>query len=238
MRQVPPYLLIGSGRVARHMQCYLDLLRLPFQSWSRQSNAIQELILFSENCSSILLLINDKAIAAFIEQFSFLKGRTLIHFSGSLSLPGVHSAHPLMSFAPGLYDLETYQKIPFILDQDSPDLSVLLPGLSNIFYRIPQKLRPYYHALCVLSGNFTALLWQKFFKELEGSLQIPREIAYPYLQQVVLNLTKDAKQALTGPLVRGDQATIAANLQALAQDDFKKIYQAFVDVYNNHNEVK
>lgn len=233
MRQVPKYLLIGSGRMARHMQCYLDLLHIPYHSWSRQANTTAELAVFSEQCSPILLLIKDKAIAEFVEQHPFLNGKTLVHFSGQLVLPGIFAAHPLNSFAQELYDLETYQKVPFCLDEKSPALPQLLPGLPNTYYRIPDAERSLYHALCVMSGNFTALLWQKFFKEIEGRFQMPKEATFTYLQQVMRNLMHNPEQALTGPLVRGDHATLDAHLKALADDDYLKIYQAFIETYQN-----
>lgn len=231
MRQVPTYLIVGSGRVARHFQYYLDLLQLPCQTWSRQRNSPQELLALSAVSSPILLLLSDKALAEFIEQHPFLKEKTLVHCSGCLSLPGVHGAHPLMSFAAEMHDLESYQKMPFILSENAPEFSDLLPGLPNPAYRIPDQARPYYHALCVLSGNFTVLLWQKLFKEFEERFQVPREMAHPYLRQVMHNLLENSQQALTGPLARNDQNTIAANLQALANDPFQQIYQAFVEAY-------
>jgi predicted short-subunit dehydrogenase-like oxidoreductase (DUF2520 family) len=231
MRQVPPYLLIGSGRVSRHFQCYLDLLNIPYQTWSRRQNSPQELQTLSESASTVLLLISDKAIASFIEEHPCLQGKRLVHFSGCLSVPGVYSAHPLTSFASDLQDLAAYQAIPFILSQDGPEFSELLPGLPNSAYRIPEASRPYYHALCVLSGNFTVLLWQKIFKEFEERFQVPKEMAFPYLQQIMRNLLENPLQALTGPLARNDQNTIAANLQALDNDAFQPVYQAFLETY-------
>ncbi|HSW71212.1 MAG TPA: DUF2520 domain-containing protein [Gammaproteobacteria bacterium] len=230
MRQVPPYLVIGSGRVARHFQCYLSYLGLPFKLWSRQSS-IQDLVALSETCSPLLLLISDQAIAKFVDTHPFLKKKKLVHFSGCLSLPDIPSAHPLMCFTSEIYTLQTYQAIPFIISESGPDFSELLPGLSNQAYRISEHLRPYYHALCVLGGNFTALLWQKCFKEFENRFQLPRQILHPYLQQAMQNLLSDSEQALTGPLVRHDQTTLEANLQALKNDAFQKVYQAFVEAY-------
>lgn len=231
MRQVPSYLVIGSGRVAKHFQCYLNHLQVSCQSWSRKKNTSTELVLFSDLASSVLLLISDSAIPEFIDQHPFLKNKNLIHFSGSLSVAGVHSAHPLMTFASELYDFETYKKIPFIVSAQGPTFSQLLPGLPNRAYPIAEQARPYYHALCVLSGNFTVLLWQKCFTELEARFQIPKEAALPYLKQVLQNLVVNPEQALTGPLARGDQKTVAANLKALENDDFQKVYRAFLEAY-------
>jgi len=231
MRQVP-YLLIGSGRIAQHFQCYLDLLQLPYHSWSRKQNTPQELQSLAKICSPILLLISDKAIAEFIELYPFLREKLLVHCSGCLTVPGVPSAHPLMTFISGEgLDLARYQKIPFILSEEAPDLATLLPGLPNVAYRIPERLRPLYHALCVLSGNFTVILWQKIFKEFEERLQIPATVAQPYLEQITRNLLADPQKALTGPLVRDDQKTIDANLRALENDPFQSLYHSFVETY-------
>jgi hypothetical protein len=83
----------------------------------------------------------------------------------------------------------------------------------------------------VLSGNFSCLLWQKFFTHLEKEFQIPRSIAHSYLNQVTENLLLDPQTALTGPLVRGDQDTVAKNILALASDPFQDVYQSFVKCY-------
>jgi len=238
MRQVPHYIIIGSGRMAQHMRCYLDLLSLPYHTWSRQGNTEQELeslVLsqLNQSNSSILLLLKDSVISDFIERHPFLKTKKLIHFSGQLSVPGVFSAHPLMTFIPTLYSLEIYQKIPFILSEDSPDLTELLPGLPNSFYRISEAQRSYYHALCAMSGNFTTLLWQKFFKEMEERFHLPKEVGHPFLQQIMSNLLQDAERALTGPLARGDNTTLTAHEKALEGDAYQKIYQAFVRAYEH-----
>lgn len=236
MGQVPPYLIVGSGRMAQHMQRYLDLLHLRYQVWTRKTNTFNELLTASQHCAPILLLIKDAAIAEFIEQHPFLQGLRLVHFSGQVSIPGIFSAHPLMTFGPSGYELALYQQIPFILAAGSPELPMLLPGLANPYYFIPDQQRTYYHALCVLSGNFTTLLWQKMFNEMEQRFDIPPEKIHPYLQQIIANVIACPQQALTGPLVRNDQQTIAAHLAALQGDDYQVVYQAFVKAYSNRGK--
>jgi 3-methyl-2-oxobutanoate hydroxymethyltransferase len=58
----------------------------------------------------------------------------------------------------------------------------------------------------------------------------------PYLRQQAENLMVDYKTALTGPLLRGDHATLARNIGALQGDPFQKIYQSFVDTYAKTRE--
>ncbi|EKD71772.1 MAG: hypothetical protein ACD_46C00103G0013, partial [uncultured bacterium] len=125
----------------------------------------------------------------------------------------------------------TYQSIPFILDHDAPSFSELLPGLPNSHVRLHKSLKAKYHALCVMSGNFSCLLWQKLFSDFEKELKLPREVAYPYLQQQMHNLIDNPTQALTGPLIRGDTKTIEKNLSALEGDPFKQVYESFIACY-------
>lgn len=236
MRQVPSnYGIIGAGKMARHFSHYLDLLKISYQQWSRNTDPeFKKIRNAFKDCNPILLLISDTAIEPFIQQHTFLKNKNLIHFSGSLVTPLATSTHPLMTFSDNLYSLETYRTIPFVLEQNSK-LSDLLPGLKNSSYVLKTEQKALYHALCVLSGNFTVLLWQKFFAELEESLNLPKAIAFPYLEQITKNLQQDGK-VLTGPLARGDQTTIQANLTALSNDPFQKIYQAFLETYNTLNK--
>lgn len=231
MGQVPEYAVIGDGRMARHFCHYLDLLNISYQQWSRKADPSEnQLPAIIDRCNPILILITDGAIEAFIQARPLLHNKSLIHFSGSLHTELACNTHPLMTFSHEFYPLSVYQKIPFAIETKKV-LSELLPGLPNPSFVIPPELKSYYHALCVISGNFAALLWQKFFNELENRFQVSKEIAFPYLEQICLNLQKDSLSALTGPLVRNDEVTIKANLQALEHDSFKEVYQAFVEVY-------
>lgn len=233
MRQVPKYLIIGSGRLAIHFCNYLKLLNIPFIQWSRRNNTGLHLEKFCKECTHILLLINDEAINDFVLNNGFLLNDCCVHCSGSLVLDNVYSAHPLMTFGKELYSLATYLHIPFILEENSPEFEKLLPGLPNKSYKIPSHLKSFYHALCVLSGNFTCLLWQKFFSELETTFKLPRDIGYPYLKQVTKNIEHQTSNALTGPLARSDLQTISTNLDALHSDPYREVYQAFVNVFQN-----
>ncbi|MFI4938609.1 MAG: DUF2520 domain-containing protein [Candidatus Berkiellales bacterium] len=233
MRQVPYYLVIGSGRMATHICYYLTLLNLPFIQWSRNKNSFSELTSHLKDTTHILLLITDSNIHSFAQEMNIKPSQKLIHFSGQLSVEGIYSTHPLMTFNQDLYPLQTYQKIPFILENEGPILSELLPGLPNPWYLIPKELKTFYHALCVLSGNFSCILWQKFFNELVNTFQLPAEVGIPYLKQIFHNIMINPDTAVTGPLIRKDHATIDSHLKALQQDPFFKIYQSFSNTFLN-----
>jgi predicted short-subunit dehydrogenase-like oxidoreductase (DUF2520 family) len=241
MGQVPQnsqLLLIGSGRLSRHLARYFDLLNLSYRQWNRRTGTVGELRSEIANSSHLLLAISDSAIESFLQTHQdWCVGKTCVHFSGSLSTPLAIGAHPLMTFSSGdFYDLPTYQKIPFILDSQKTEFQKLLPGLPNPHFAIPAKAKALYHAWCVMSGNFTVILWEKFFAELEGRWELPRTVAYPYLQQIALNLQTASAfspnaSVLTGPLARRDHATIERNLASLKDSSFLNIYQAFADLF-------
>ena len=231
MRQVPEFGIVGNGRVARHFRHYLQLLGIPVSAWSR-SEAGPSPPDALRSCRTVLLLIRDEAIAPLVGAWPDLRAKRLVHFSGSLVTPVAEAAHPLMTFGPDLYDLDAYRAIPFVLDAGGTPFAELLPGLPNPSYAIPAAQRPYYHALCVMAGNFSTVLWQKLFDELETRFDIPASAAHPYLARVAANLATDAGRALTGPLSRGDARTIAANLEALEGDPFQAVYSAFVRAHD------
>jgi hypothetical protein len=237
MGQVP-LLLIGDGRLARHLSLYFKQLELPFVAWSRRafaaggSPALSTLI---DEGTRALLAISDDAIEPFIQSHPELERATRVHFSGSRVTPLAHGAHPLFSFAATLYERDTYERIPFILDEGSPPLADLIPGLPNPEAFIAPGLRSRYHALCVLAGNFTTILWRKLFFELEWQLDLPREQALPYLESTLRGLTGPGVP-LSGPLARGDRGTIEKNLQALEGDPFEGVYRAFVSAFERQGK--
>jgi predicted short-subunit dehydrogenase-like oxidoreductase (DUF2520 family) len=236
MRQVPHYLIIGNGRMATHFCHYLQLLHIPYTQWFRKQSS-QRLIERLSTATHIIVLIKDDAISDFVDNLA-IKNKTFVHFSGRLSLKNCYSAHPLMTFTPVLYDLQKYQSIPFITEQNGPAFSELLPGIPNQAYAIPSELKNYYHAMCVISGNFSCILWQKLFHELQHTFNLPPEIAKPYLQQSFENIANNPFASLTGPLARKDHTTIQENLNSLENDPFLAVYQAFIKVFEEIKDSK
>lgn len=225
-----PLGIVGDGRVARHFRHYFSLLGLPVRAWSRRAadSSPPEAL---TPCRTVLLLVRDDAIAPFIDAWPSLREKRLVHCSGSLVIPSAEVAHPLMTFGPELYDLGDYRQIPFVLDVEGTPFSELLPGLPNPSYVIHSADRPYYHALCVMAGNFSTLLWSKLLDELERRFRIPAVAAHPYLARITANLIESGSDALTGPLARGDQKAVAANMKALEGDPYWAVYAAFARAY-------
>ena len=223
------YLIIGDGRLAGHLRTYLSLENLSFEQWSRRRS--DDVIPFIERATHVLLALSDSAIEEFVDGHPALLERVCVHFSGALVSPKIPSAHPLMTFtvlrsrANPTDELEFYRAIPFVTEKGRAPFTELLPDLTNRHFEIEASKKPLYHALCSMSGNFTVLLWEKVFASFSEKLDLPASILRPYLSQVAQNLLGEAtdpkgNSVLTGPLSRGDTATVEKHLAALKGDPY------------------
>lgn len=235
MAKFTSYALLGSGRVARHLQHYLQQLNLPVHLWSRngdprfnsfpQQEPTARLMRTVEGCSHILFAVSDPAIAGLSAQ---IEGpQTRIHFSGVASVDGVACAHPLMTFGENLETRGWYEQIPFVIEEGSC-FEELLPGLPNRAATVAAADRPLYHALCALAGNSVFLLWKNIGDEF-GRLGLPRELLAPFLHQVVHNATgSEPLRHFTGPVARGDWRAVRAHLDLL-KPEFREDYRNYLN---------
>jgi len=222
-------LLIGNGRLAKHFQYYLELKSIPFKRWWRGSAFDLHLLL--ADSEKILVLISDNAIEPFIKENQKSTARaTWIHCSGSLETPLAEGAHPLMTFGDKLYDLQSYQSMPFVTTSGRKGFKELFPELNNPSATISGDKKGLYHAWASMAGNFSSMLWAEYLLRLEHEFQIDRNLATPYLNQIFKNI-HDSQSPMTGPLIRGDEQTLATHLNSLNGDPFKIVYTAFTDAF-------
>jgi hypothetical protein len=234
MRQVPafdatPLGIVGDGRVARHFLHYLNLLGLPVRTWSRRRPASGPIDAFA-GCRTVLVLIRDAAIVPFVNEWPLLREKQVVHFSGNLVTKVAQAAHPLMTFNDGLYDLETYRTIPFVLDSDGPAFHDLLPGLPNPSFTIaePSTLLP----RAVRVGG--QLLHASLGEAIRG---IPTSPGDSDIRGVLLH-DADNRQSRRRSCASPQRAALPwrrcndrANLKALQGDPFRHVYASFVRAY-------
>lgn len=222
------YLVIGSGRWATHLKSTLRLAGCESSQWSRRSNNELELQQGLSRASHVWLAISDSALPEWSVKLRDFKGLKL-HSSGVAEIPGLHSVHPLMSFAPQLYPDDFYQRFALV-STSSLERDELIPGLKNPFFKIKSEQKAFYHSLCVLAGNGGVLLWNKFFSEMQR-LGLPFEVTQLYASRILENLLLDPERALTGPLVRGDHDTLQKDLAALGGDPFQAVLQSLIHAF-------
>jgi len=96
--------------------------------------------------------------------------------------------------------------------------------------------RARYHAMCVMAGNFSQLMWKGISDRFEQQFDLPATAMRPYLNQVTENFIRSPESALTGPLTRNDRQTIDRNFNSLNGDPLQDLYTAFVNFYQHENE--
>ena len=224
-------LLIGSGRLATHLAHWQSLQshKLDLHTWNRQQ-PIRELHAFLERQPLVWLAISDSALTMFFEEHLARYNLKVVHFSGALHDPRMFSAHPLMSFTKKLFTDSFYQSIHFVIT-GVDRLDTAMPGFKNSFSVIPANQKAFYHALCVMAGNFPQLLWNEIFKE-AANLKIPAVAFETYLKTITQNFIEQKGDALTGPIVRNDSITIQKNIEALEQNQkLQATYKTFAEEF-------
>lgn len=225
-------LLIGSGRLAQHLQYWNESLSEPntLFSWDRSQDPhlLKTLI---NKVQIVWLAISDSALIPFYEYH--LEGHDIkvVHFSGALNDDRLISTHPLMSFPHQLFAPEVYTRIHFVIN-GCENLSQALPNFKNTFSHLEASEKSFYHALCVVSGNFPQMLWTQVAKEFQD-LNIPTEGLDLYIKQICENYLSLKEKAITGPLIRKDSITIQKNISSLDRNEkLKNIYQVFNKEFN------
>ncbi len=188
----------------------------------------------------ILLTTPDNAIAATAKELAelpWLNADTLVvHCSGAKSIAalaplaerGVQtgSLHPVFAFA----DVDTaVAALPgnlCALEADSRSMAALQQLAADLALRsfpLASEHKARYHAALSAASNFSVTL-AAYAQALLSPLALPetlsRELVAGLMQQSLHNLTAlPPQQALTGPIVRGDDSTVAAHLSALSADE-------------------
>lgn len=167
------------------------------------------------------------------------KASIIAHFSGLLSSEVLAplknkscytaSLHPMKSFATVTDFNDTY----CALEGDeiaTIALTRLLTQLGAKPFAIETREKAHYHAAGVFASNYLVTLYQSA-KSCLLKAKINEELAH----NIVLNLMQNtlnnlahhqcAKKSLTGPIERGDSATIAKHLQALKGQPLYALYQ-------------
>lgn len=221
--QRPKYLIVGSGRLAKHLAHYFSLVGISYQVWSRKQSpqALHELL---QNKPTVLLAISDDALEKFFNQHLLGKNLKTIHFSGALHLNQMISCHPLMTFGTDLFDISVYRKIFFAVT-GIKNLQEIFPQLPNSSFALDPEQKPLYHAICVLSAAGAQKIWSQSESMLQN-LGIPKEAFRPYVKQIADNYLLAGPHALTGPWARHDEKTIERNLKALSTNS-KALHQVY-----------
>jgi predicted short-subunit dehydrogenase-like oxidoreductase (DUF2520 family) len=161
-------------------------------------------------------------------------GKIVLHTSGLLSSEvlkplrncgaSVGSFHPAQSFAAKSTPPSRFRGAWFALEGDAAAFTAaraLVRELGGRSVAVAAGRKRLYHTACAAASNYPVVLWQTAVELLEQA-GLPAAAA----QRLVVTLAKgtlrnvkkfDPARALTGPIVRGDIATVRGHLAALGR---------------------
>jgi predicted short-subunit dehydrogenase-like oxidoreductase (DUF2520 family) len=160
------------------------------------------------------------------------KDKFVFHCSGLLSSESLiplekkgawtASIHPVQSFPRKKPKSHAFQDIYFSLEGKKNSLELakkIVRQLDGKHFFIDAKNKPLYHTACSMASNFLVTLLDTAIELLEQAGLTKSEasqVLFPLVQGTLQSVKKfDASSALTGPIVRGDERSIAQHIQAL-----------------------
>lgn len=182
----------------------------------------------------VVLAVPDSAIATVAEAVKWQPGQVVLHTSGALDSGVLASARAAGAAAGSLHPLQTLVRpadgpallkgAAFALEGDPPAVEAgraLAEALGGRPFVLATGAKPLYHAAAVSVSNYVTAL-AGMAEQLWAAAGLPPEAALPALlplmQGAVENLgALGVRSSLTGPIARGDAATVARHLAALAE---------------------
>ena len=240
---LPTVGFIGAGRVARTLAPALREAGYAVSAVASRSRASAEALAAAagaeavssqgaaDRCALIFLAVPDDAIVSAAESVAWRGGQAVVHLSGALGRGVLASAadagaatgafHPVQTFG-GAGTRTTLDGVVFGIDAEPPlygVLAVIAGRLGGRAMRVPSEARALYHAGAVLAcGYVTALLAEAVdVWEQAGLSRVDAQAALTRMAETTVANVGAAGpgEALTGPIVRGDAATVRAHLAAL-----------------------
>ena len=184
------------------------------------------------DCDAILVCVPDSNLSEGVNAFPAgpLVGHCCgPHGTGLLGRRGGFCLHPLMTLSGKAEDLHGAWAA---IDGTDPQSLELARSLATDMGLIPAKIsaenRGKYHAAAAMASNFLIALEASAERVAEAA-GLPRAALVPLVSQTVANWAeKGSKASLTGPIARGDTATVTRHRDAVEScaPDLLKLFDA------------
>lgn len=251
--------MIGAGNVATHLskRIYETGTRI-LQVFSRTEDSASALAKqvsanWTTNSAEIyssadlyILALNDSSIGSFLES-SQLKGKMLVHCSGSLSIDvlkgysdNVGVIYPLQTFSKAR-DID-FSEVPLFLEFSTSEAEKVLDKMARMLtrriYYVNSLQRMILHIAAVFSCNFV-----NHFYAISEQILNENNLDFEYLRplmQETLDKTKIMKpyDAQTGPALRNDLNVIDKHIKELVDyPDIQMMYNLISEhIYKLHQK--
>lgn len=194
----------------------------------------------AQMCDLLVIAVPDDALSAVVASIAddVRPGQIVMHLSGRHGLEilkplgGVVSiaAHPVMTFTGTSLDLERLDDCPFGVTAAGDGVSIaaaLVMEMGGDPVAVSEEQRTLYHAALAHGANHLVTLVAQTLDLLAAAgVEEPERIARPLLSAALDNALREGDRALTGPVARGDHATVRAHVAQMPDSDIDRTYRA------------
>jgi predicted short-subunit dehydrogenase-like oxidoreductase (DUF2520 family) len=222
-RVIPVLAIIGAGRVGRAIHRAARAEGIDSRLAGRNDAA--------EACKDAevaLLCVPDGAIEEACEAIARTPGLRFVgHTSGATGLEALAAATTQGVAAFGLHPLQTITDdnpeligASCAVSGSTPEAVALARSLAQRLgmrsFELPEERRVAYHAAASIASNFLVALEESAAQLLEhAGIENGRELLAPLVLRSAANWAQRGPEALTGPIARGDEATVERHLEAI-----------------------
>jgi predicted short-subunit dehydrogenase-like oxidoreductase (DUF2520 family) len=199
----------------------------------------------SPETAAVLLCVPDGEIASACEAVApaLPAGVAVGHTSGATPLSALAAAAARGCPTFSLHPLQTIPDADTELAGAScavagsePGALATARGLAHALgmrpFAVPEDGRAAYHAAAAMASNFLIALEESAAELLAAAgVEEPREALAPLVLRAAANWADAGDAALTGPIARGDEATVVRHLEALAEraPELIPLYEALAE---------
>lgn len=181
----------------------------------------------------VLLCVPDPVVASVAARIVADDAVVIAHCAGSLGLdvldpaPRRASVHPLVALADADRGAEALRGAWFAVSGDEMATRVVA-ALDGHAVHVAEEDRVRYHAAAVIASNHVVALMGQV-ERIAAELGVPPAAFVDLVRGAVENVAAlGARDALTGPVARGDWATVQRHLDELPEDE-RAAYAALAD---------
>jgi predicted short-subunit dehydrogenase-like oxidoreductase (DUF2520 family) len=230
-----PLVVVGRGRVGCSIARAAELAGMDVRLASRDE-AI-------DGAGAVLLCVPDDAIAEVCGRIAEGVPNLVGHVSGASTLDALAAArehgastfslHPLQTFVDG--ETSVGGTPAAIAGSDEAAISYarsLSEALGMRPFEVPEESRAAYHAAAAIASNLLVALEESAAELVERlGIEDARELLAPLVLRTAANWAERGPAALTGPIARGDHATVERHRAALAENapELLPAYDALAD---------
>jgi len=194
----------------------------------------------------VLMAVPDDVLPGLVSSLcvegSLHAGQFVVHPSGRFGIDVLQPAadagaiplalHPVMTFTGTSVDLARLEDCPFgvtTLDQVRPIAEALVVEMGGEPVWVPEESRALYHAAVSFGANYLMAVVRESIDLLtRAGMEHPEHLMAPLLSASLDNALRHGDGALTGPVARGDAATVGEHMRQLhlASPEAASAYQA------------